>query len=1097
MSTLSDRRRQVFHKQANPTPVSRCFSKNNRGCYRILRCCCNLLLLSFSISTCLAAQSVTVSPTSLGFGSQAKGTPSVSKNVVLKNGQTSAITISSITTNLADYTQTNNCPMSPATLHAGKSCTIAVTFTPAALGSRTATLTFNDSGRDNPQLVKLNGTGIADLTVAPTSLSFGNWALGEKSTALSVTVKNNERQGIVLYSVDTSLADYSTLNGCPMSPNVLAAGATCAISVYFTPSALGSRPAKLSVTDNANNNLTVKLNGTGVLAATVRPTSLTFGSLPLGTTSTPQSVVLKNNQSSALTITGIATTLADFSFTSTCPLAPETLGGGKTCTTSVVFSPQAVGSRVGSLNFTDDANNSPQTVSLKGTGLPAALVSIAITPANPSLAVGTTLQLKATGKYTDGSTQDLTKISEWTSSNNGVVTVNASGLATAVSVGVATVQASVGAIVGSTTVTVTAAQPILSRIPENVCVSEAETSISASCVLPAGIPVGDGLVVFITSTTGAPLSSNALQDSADNTYTLLAGPVSGGYGSVYMAYSQLSSALVAGNALTLSVPSSDSWGLSLYNIGPVLNNSVDTGVTVQNPEAGLPGYNNPLTGVPGWWTGQTSPTTGTQDLCMATLGVGPGSSGNGAPEPVTTFTADNNFTGSAMTQYYAQSDPNYVSGGSVLPMYVEVAAGTAVQSHVVTNDSIPNNAPAALYCFKEGSGTVQQIPWFTGNFCTAHASCTIDNVTAGNMLVINSHTFNLLPDNPITVTDSLDESVMFDEISESTGLGTWHISPVLNSGNHTITVNDPMDSTLLIDVAEISGQGSGNPVEAIGQNSFNSSSLAFADLTTITANDLLLGWGRSYFGSDEGEGFTGIRVAPTTEYAVAPSAGPQTVLLRPRGTPPWTITGVQAIAIRPAGSAQPAQSIPYFTGNYCMAQANSCTIDNVTHGDILVISSWWGGTLTNLPQVTDSLGETIIVDRGNDSDGTITLSTWHIPSIVTAGAHTISINFASLIVVTEYAAQSQTKPIDAVTGVIATSGQLPTASVQTSEGNDLIYAWCGADSNTGFGDGFAAIRLSPTAELRAAASTPGLETADCPAPDNTGGWVIQELAIKH
>jgi hypothetical protein len=452
-----------------------------------------------------------------------------------------------------------------------------------------------------------------------------------------------------------------------------------------------------------------------------------------------------------------------------------------------------------------------------------------------------------------------------------------------------------------------------------------------------------------------------------------------------------------------------------------------------------------------------------------------------------------------MTQFYAQGDPAYSNGGSVMTMYTQAAAGSKLQSNVTTSDSIPNNAPAVLYCFKEGPGTVAQVPWFTGNYCSAEVSCTISNVSAGDMLVVTSHTFNLLPGTPIVVTDSLGESLTFDQISGSTGLGTWHISPVVNGGNHTITVDDPLDGSLLIDVAEISGQASGNPVEAVGQNSFNVSSQAFADLTTITPNDLLFAWGRSYYGSDEGQGFTGIRVAPTAEFAVAPEPGPQTVQLLPRGTPPWTITGVQAMAIRPAGTAQPTPTGPRFTGNYCMVQGNSCTISNVAAGDILVVSSWWGGVLSTPPQVTDSLGETIVVDRGNDSDGNFTLSTWHIPSVVTAGTHTISINYASIVVVTEYTAQSQISPIDALTYATGTTGGLASASLTTTEGNDLIYAWCGTDNGTQWGDGFAAILSSPASEFLSAAPTPGTETATCSSSpfESSAGWVIQELAIRH
>ncbi len=91
----------------------------------------------------------------------------------------------------------------------------------------------------------------------------------------------------------------------------------------------------------------------------------------------------------------------------------------------------------------------------------AALVSIDASPANPSLSKGTTLQLTATGTYTDGSIQDITRQVTWTSSDPSVASVSnaagTNGLATALGVGSAAVGATLGSVTGSTTLGVTAA----------------------------------------------------------------------------------------------------------------------------------------------------------------------------------------------------------------------------------------------------------------------------------------------------------------------------------------------------------------------------------------------------------------------------------------------------------------------------------------------------------------------------------------------------------------------------------------------------------------------------------------------------------------
>jgi uncharacterized protein YjdB len=90
------------------------------------------------------------------------------------------------------------------------------------------------------------------------------------------------------------------------------------------------------------------------------------------------------------------------------------------------------------------------------------LVSLVVTPANPTNLVGTTQQFAATGTYSDGSTQNLTSQAAWASSKTTVATINASGLATAVSAGTATISARLAGVTNSITFTVKAPPPLTS-----------------------------------------------------------------------------------------------------------------------------------------------------------------------------------------------------------------------------------------------------------------------------------------------------------------------------------------------------------------------------------------------------------------------------------------------------------------------------------------------------------------------------------------------------------------------------------------------------------------------------------------------------------
>jgi hypothetical protein len=156
-------------------------------------------LLAYFVALLVApvfSQTVTVNPTSLAFGNQVQGTPSAASIVTLKNRQSSAITLTSISTNLSDYVGTSTCPTSPATLLKGASCTISIIFTPSVLGARSGTLSVVDNATSSPQKVTLSGTGTApslvSITVTPSSPSVAA-GLNSSSRPLAFTAMGPSR----------------------------------------------------------------------------------------------------------------------------------------------------------------------------------------------------------------------------------------------------------------------------------------------------------------------------------------------------------------------------------------------------------------------------------------------------------------------------------------------------------------------------------------------------------------------------------------------------------------------------------------------------------------------------------------------------------------------------------------------------------------------------------------------------------------------------------------------------------------------------------------------------------------------------------------
>lgn len=84
----------------------------------------------------------------------------------------------------------------------------------------------------------------------------------------------------------------------------------------------------------------------------------------------------------------------------------------------------------------------------------ATLISIDVTPINPSVAKGLQQQFVATGTYSDASTQDISSIVAWSSFDTNVATIDADGLATGVDVGSSVITATSGLVSGNTTLTV-------------------------------------------------------------------------------------------------------------------------------------------------------------------------------------------------------------------------------------------------------------------------------------------------------------------------------------------------------------------------------------------------------------------------------------------------------------------------------------------------------------------------------------------------------------------------------------------------------------------------------------------------------------------
>jgi hypothetical protein len=205
-----------------------------------------------------------LSPASLSFGVEVVGSTSGPQVETLTNTGGSELVINGVAvtgTSATDFDEKDTCGSS---LGVGASCSINVTFTPSQSGPRSASITITDDAMVGSQVLSLTGVGGdsgPNATLSPTSLTFGNQDTDTTSTAQTITLNNYGTTTLSITSI-TASADFGETNNCN---STLASGATCTVSVTFTPGSTGSLNGTLSFADSAADGpQIVSLSGTGV-----------------------------------------------------------------------------------------------------------------------------------------------------------------------------------------------------------------------------------------------------------------------------------------------------------------------------------------------------------------------------------------------------------------------------------------------------------------------------------------------------------------------------------------------------------------------------------------------------------------------------------------------------------------------------------------------------------------------------------------------------------------------------------------------------------------------------------------------------------------
>ncbi len=442
----------------------------------------------------------------------------------------------------------------------------------------------------------------------------------------------------------------------------------------------------------------------------------------------------------------------------------------------------------------------------------ATLVSIAVTPANASIPLGTLQQFTATGTFSDGTTQIITGTVTWSSSKNSIVSITVSGMATAANLGTVTITAASGSISGSTSLTVNAADLSSLTIPQgNVTIAETTTEPFSA--------VGtftDGSTRDLT-TQATWTSSNTAVATVGSSYGLARGLTPG-------------TTTITATVGTVSA----SVTLTVTNATLVAISVTPTGSTI------APATNLTFTATGSFSDSSTQiitsdSTWASDDVAVATTGGGPVVTGVGAGTANISATFDG-VTGSA---------PLNVSSVTLVSIAVNPATDVLAPAS--------KRAYAAIGTFSDGStqNITTAVTWtssapnvasitsygeVTGQSAgTATITAQLGSVSGSGNLVVESSPLISVQITPASATVAQQTAVQFNAI------GTFADGSTENITNSVSWTSSPMSVATVSDTAGTSGLASGiipgtATITALFAGEVGTASLTVtnAELTSIT-----------------------------------------------------------------------------------------------------------------------------------------------------------------------------------------------------------------------------------------------------------------------
>ncbi|MGC2196748.1 MAG: choice-of-anchor D domain-containing protein, partial [Terriglobales bacterium] len=305
----------------------------------------------------------------------------------------------------------------------------------------------------------------------------------------------------------------------PTLPATLNSGQSASFTATFAPTAAGTATGSIAVASNASNpSLNIPLSGTGVTigALASNPTSIAFGSVPVGSPQTHPET-LTNTGGSLLHIS--TATVTGTGFATNGLTVPTTLNAGQSLTFNVTFTPLNSGAVSGSLALTADGSVANLSITLSGTGTSPG--QLAVAPANVNfgnVTVGAT-QNQSASLTASGASVTVSSVS----SGNPEFTLTGLSLPVTLTAGQSapftltfTPQAS-GAASGTITFTSNATNPPVAASLAGTGTPAPQHSVSLSWAASTSTVVGYN--VYRGTQTGGPYVALNGTPDASTTYT--------------------------------------------------------------------------------------------------------------------------------------------------------------------------------------------------------------------------------------------------------------------------------------------------------------------------------------------------------------------------------------------------------------------------------------------------------------------------------------------------------------------------------------------------------------------------------------------------